>query len=120
MSPLPWLYGFLDLCLLCLLHEADDYGYGLIQRLEALGFGELPGGTIYPALLRLERQGLVTTRWQVSTSGPRRKYYSPTASGTALMTASIGEWAGFRDSVDRTVALASGLPATPHERDVAR
>ena len=58
-----WLHGFLDLCLLSLLHEGPDYGFALAQRLTSAGLGEIPGGTLYPALVRLEQQGLVEVSW---------------------------------------------------------
>ncbi|WP_460542346.1 PadR family transcriptional regulator [Glycomyces halotolerans] len=101
-----WLHGFLDLCLLCLLRERRDYGLGLGQRLAQTGFGEIPGGTLYPSLLRLEKQGLVRTDWETSTVGPRRKYYDLTAEGRAAAEARTAEWGAFRDAVDHVTALA--------------
>ncbi|MGL4744859.1 MAG: PadR family transcriptional regulator, partial [Dermatophilaceae bacterium] len=58
------LHGVLELSLLALLIAEEDYGYGLAQRLAIMGFGEVPGGTLYPALLRLGRDGLVDTSWR--------------------------------------------------------
>jgi PadR family transcriptional regulator PadR len=99
----PWLHGFLDLCLLAMLHERPDYGYGLAQRLAAAGVAEVPGGTLYPALLRLEQQGLAEPGWQPSDSGPRRKYYAVTPAGRALLATQMAEWRRFRDGVDSLV-----------------
>lgn len=95
-----WLHGFLDLCLLCLLAERRDYGRGLVERLAAAGFDEVPGGTLYPSLLRLEKQGLVRTEWEPSTSGPRRKYYELTAEGRNAVVERTQGWAGFRAAMD--------------------
>jgi PadR family transcriptional regulator len=98
--PRPWLHGFLDLCLLAMLRERADYGYGLSQRLAAAGVAEVPGGTLYPALLRLEQQGLAEPSWGPSESGPRRKYYAITDAGRATLESQAGEWRLFRDGVD--------------------
>lgn len=103
-----WLYGFLDLCLLNLLAQRRDYGLGLAQRLEAAGLGQVPGGTIYPALLRLESQGYVITEWEPSASGPRRKYFSLTAAGETAAAELRARWAEFRKGVELVVAARSG------------
>jgi PadR family transcriptional regulator PadR len=108
----PWLHGFLDLCLLAMLGERSDYGYGLSQRLAAAGVADVPGGTLYPALLRLEQQGLVEPSWAASDAGPRRKYYAVTASGRAALAEQAADWRRFRDGVDALVS-ASALPAAP-------
>lgn len=101
MGPTPqWLHGFLDLCLLALLDERRDYGYGLSQRLSAAGVAEVPGGTLYPALLRLEQQGLVEASWVASETGPRRKYYALTPAGRSWLADLAGAWRRFRDGVD--------------------
>lgn len=106
MTPRPWLHGFLDLCLLAMLRERADYGYGLSQRLAAAGVADIPGGTLYPALLRLEQQGLAVPSWQPSESGPRRKYYAITPAGIEVLTEQAGEWRRFRDGVDSLVVTA--------------
>ncbi|GAA2143859.1 PadR family transcriptional regulator [Glycomyces algeriensis] len=96
-----WLHGFLDLCLLCLLGERRDYGLGLAQRLAESGFGEIPGGTLYPSLLRLEKQGLVQADWVSSAVGPRRKYYRLTAEGRVAADERVAVWREFRQAMDR-------------------
>jgi PadR family transcriptional regulator PadR len=103
-----WLHGFLDVCLLCLLAERRDYGLGLTQRLEQAGFDEIPGGTLYPSLLRLEKQGLVETDWVPSATGPRRKYYELTSAGRDAVAERIGFWHQFRDVVD-SLAQRAGV-----------
>ena len=77
------LRGFLEPCLLALLEGGADYGLSLARRLSAAGLREIPGGSLYPALTRLERRGLVTTAIRPSTSGPARKYYELTSAGRA-------------------------------------
>ena len=108
ITPRPWLHGFLDLCLLAMLRERPDYGYGLAQRLAAAGVAEVPGGTLYPALLRLEQQGLAEPSWGPSESGPRRKYYAVTDAGRTVLDAQVAEWQRFRDGID--LLVAAGAP----------
>jgi PadR family transcriptional regulator len=110
----PWLHGFLDLCLLAMLRERPDYGYGLSQRLAAAGVADVPGGTLYPALLRLEQQGLAEPSWQPSESGPRRKYYAVTPAGRALLAAQVAEWHQFRDGIDTLVRAAAEVSGDDH------
>lgn len=107
-----WLHGLLDACLLSLLDESRDYGRGLVERLVRAGFDEVPGGTLYPALLRLETQGLVRTEKEPSTSGPPRKYYELTDDGRAAVRERRVAWRQFRTAVDAVV--------TPSEAAAAR
>ena len=112
----PWLHGFLDLCLLAMLGERSDYGYGLSQRLAASGVADVPGGTLYPALLRLEQQGLVEPRWASSESGPRRKYYDLTAAGRAALADQGADWRRFRDGIDALVSASVGASVEGERR----
>ncbi|RJF43901.1 PadR family transcriptional regulator [Actinomyces sp. 2119] len=84
--------GLLEPCLLSLLEAGPDYGLSLSQRLETSGIGPVPGGTLYPALLRLDRRGLVTTSWRPSPSGPARKYFELTPLGTSELAERRREW----------------------------
>ena len=73
--------GLLELCVLNLLLEGEQYGYDIIRKvLEVPGFG-ITEGTLYPLLSRLKMQGLVQTRLVESSSGPARKYYALTVKG---------------------------------------
>lgn len=102
-----WLHGFLDLTLLALLVDQRDYGRGLAERLATAGFDDVPGGTLYPSLLRLEKQGLVRTEWEPSASGPRRKYYELTAEGRRAASERTESWLGFRAAMDAVTALVT-------------
>lgn len=110
-----WLHGFLDVCLLCLLADRRDYGRGLAERLGAAGFDEVPGGTLYPALLRLEKQGLVRTEREASVSGPPRKYYELTESGRAAVLERRREWQQFKTAMDGVVVSPSPQTANTGE-----
>jgi PadR family transcriptional regulator PadR len=114
-----WLRGVLDLCLLALLADGEAYGYELARRLEALGFGPVPGGSLYPALLRRERLGHLRAEWRAGEGGPGRKYYVLTDAGRAALAREAEAWDAFAASVAaalepaRRVGPASeaGLPS---------
>ena len=102
-----WIHGFLDLCLLGILARGREYGRGLAAGLAEAGFGEIPGGTLYPALLRLEKQGFVRVTRVPSTLGPVRKYYELMPLGAEEASRRRGEWRSFRDAVERVVFEAT-------------
>ena len=90
-----WLKGVLDLCVLARLRSGEAYGYELAKWLEAAGFGEIKGGTLYPLLNRLERDRLVTTVWRMNDQGPDRKYYRITDRGQSELAAAGEAWSDF-------------------------
>jgi PadR family transcriptional regulator PadR len=97
------LKGVLGLLLLRLLAAREDYGYSLVLRLQEHGFAELAEGTVYPALTRLESQGLLEARLVRSTSGPARKYYRPTEAGLAELARAGRAWRDLAAAVARVV-----------------
>lgn len=97
-----WLRGVLDLCMLAVLHGGEAYGYQLAQALEQSGLGAIQGGTLYPALLRLERLGLVTSAWRERRTGPARRYYRLTPLGEETLQRAVADWRMF---VDRVAAV---------------
>jgi DNA-binding PadR family transcriptional regulator len=86
--------GHLDLLLLATLaHTGPAHGYAVIAALreQSTGTFDLPEGTVYPALHRLEEAGLITSRWD--TSAPRRRrVYTLTASGRQAQATKQHEW----------------------------
>ncbi len=91
--------GTLELCMLALLSKEERYGYEITQALnqgEGLGLSE---GTIYPLLTRLQREGLISSRWQESPAGPPRKYYCLTEQGRQSMESMADRW----DSLSKQV-----------------
>jgi PadR family transcriptional regulator, regulatory protein PadR len=103
------LRGHLDLLLLATLHKTGPaHGYAIIAALrgDSSGTFDLPEGTVYPALHRLERSGDVASDWN-STSGRRRRVYQLTPAGAAALRAKQSEWRMFV----RSVALVIGRPA---------
>jgi PadR family transcriptional regulator PadR len=93
--------GTVEYCVLALLRDRPRYGFDLVRTL-----GEADGlvtseGTIYPLLSRLRRDGLVTTAWHESPSGPPRRYYELTPAGHQALELFTGEWDRFTSAVDR-------------------
>lgn len=94
------LRGVLDLCLLAVIEEGPAYGYEMTKRLRARGLTIVGEGSIYPALARLEREGLVETYGAASNGGPPRKYYRPSEKGLRALTDGVSEWRAARDALD--------------------
>ena len=97
------LKGALGLLLLQLLSAQEDYGYAIVLRLQEHGFHDLAEGTVYPALTRLESQGLLAARLVRSSSGPARKYYRPTAAGLTELDRAGRMWHRLVTAVARIV-----------------
>ena len=93
--------GVLDLCVLSMLKESDQYGYELANTLSELI--QISDGTVYPILRKLAMDGMVTTYLQESQSGPPRKYYKLTGLGRKTLTALLEEWLTFSRSVNQIV-----------------
>jgi PadR family transcriptional regulator PadR len=93
------LKGVLPLLLLRLVGEADDYGYSLVLRLHERGLTELTEGTVYPALSRLESRGLLGSRLVPSLSGPARKYYELTPTGSEELARGVSAWQSLAGTV---------------------
>lgn len=102
------LKGLLSLLLLALLAERDDYGYSLVERLRAGGLDDVAEGTVYPALARLERGGLVATHLVPSDRGPARKYYRPSEGGLTELGARIEAWNNLSNLIEH---FTKGLPS---------
>lgn len=85
--------GHLDLMLLAVLSAGPMHGYGLVEELRrrSLGSLELPEGTVYPALYRLERQGLIASYW-ASEAPRRRRVYRLRAAGRAALRRKRESW----------------------------
>ena len=91
------LKGNLDLLLMSVLSHGPRHGYAVITALteRSAGAFDLPEGTIYPALHRLEKRGLVDSDWATK-GGRRRRVYALTAVGRRELAAERTEWEGFR------------------------
>jgi PadR family transcriptional regulator, regulatory protein PadR len=100
------LKGHLDLLLLAILADGPAHGYAVIESLRSRSNGlfDLPEGTIYPALHRLENQGLLQSTWSEDT--PRRKrIYQLTPKGQQALVSRQKEWKQFSKAVNGMVGL---------------
>lgn len=98
------LKGHLDLLLLVVLEKGPAHGYAVIEslRLRSGGLFDLPEGTIYPALHRLEHQGLLHSRWQEG-SGHRKRVYQLTPRGEQALAKRQVEWRKFSKAINATI-----------------
>ncbi|MGX6962158.1 PadR family transcriptional regulator [Vagococcus xieshaowenii] len=95
------LKGVLDGCVLAIIAEEEIYGYELVQRLKAAGFQTIIGGTIYPLLQKLEKNGLINGEMKKSPEGPDRKYFTITTEGQAYLSGFKNQWQELVEKVDR-------------------
>lgn len=95
------LKGILEGCILAVISERPTYGYELSVRLTEKGLHSVSEGSIYPILLRLQKDKWITGRMEKSPAGPNRKYYSLTADGEEALLAFRHEWEGLKIPVDR-------------------
>jgi DNA-binding PadR family transcriptional regulator len=98
------LKGHLDALIMAVLADGPLHGYAVVEELKQRSSGAfvLPEGTVYPALHRLERAGLLTSRW--SAEARRRRVYRLTARGKRELRHKRGEWRAFVRAVDAVLA----------------
>lgn len=105
------LPGTLDMLILKAVSLKPLHGYGVLQRIKQIS-GEaldIPQGSLYPALYRLEHQGLIAAEWGQSDNNRRAKYYTLTAGGRKRLKEETADWNRL------ATAIASALKATPEE-----
>lgn len=102
------LKGHLDMLLLAAVRGEPSHGYAIAERLRSLSDGafDLPEGTLYPALHRLERAGLLASRWS-EVNGRRRRVYSLTRKGDRALVERQDEWRDFSRAVEAVVGGAA-------------
>lgn len=88
------LQGTLDMLVLRALQLEPMHGWGITERIEQWSQSvlQLGQGTLYPALYRLERQGLITSEWQVTANNRRARYYSLTPQGRRRLNQELADW----------------------------
>jgi transcriptional regulator len=103
------LKGHLDMIVLAALAAGPAHGYGIIQEIRSRSDGafDLPEGTVYPVLHRLEKAGLLSSRWTNGTSGRKRRVYSLTRRGNLALADQRAVWDRFAAAVRRLL----GKPA---------
>lgn len=91
--------GMLEFCVLLLLRQGDAYASEMIGRLKNAHLIVMEG-TLYPLLTRLKNDGLLSYRWEESTQGPPRKYYSITPLGHSVLEQLTLSWNDIARSVN--------------------
>ncbi|MCQ2180592.1 MAG: PadR family transcriptional regulator [Bacteroidales bacterium] len=91
--------GVLEYCILLVLQKGDEYPSSIIQKLKDADLIVVEG-TLYPLLVRLKNQGFLSYRWEESTQGPPRKYYSITPSGRVQLQELDASWKELTQSID--------------------
>jgi PadR family transcriptional regulator, regulatory protein PadR len=95
------LKGHLDMIVLAALSAGPAHGYAVIEAIKRRSGRkfDLPEGTIYPALHRLEEAGLLASRWTTADSGRRRRVYSLTKRGNRALAEQRAVWEQFSDAI---------------------
>jgi PadR family transcriptional regulator PadR len=103
------LKGNTESVLLALLELEPMYGYQIVKEVgqRSSGYFEFKEGTLYPALHRLERAGLVEGRWQDNANSIRRRYYQITAKGLQALVDRLQEWQRFSHAMN-SIMLTKG------------
>ena len=107
------LHGALDLMVLRTLNTLGPlHGYGLARRIEQVSEGllSLNQGTLYPALLRLEPRGLISSKWGLSENNRRARFYNLTRRGTQQLAAETARWEQLSGILARFLAPRLDLP----------
>lgn len=91
--------GVLEYSILLVLQKGDEYPSSIIQKLKDADLIVVEG-TLYPLLVRLKNQGFLNYRWEESTQGPPRKYYSITPSGRVQLQELDASWKELTQSID--------------------
>ena len=105
------LPGTLDMLILKAVSLKPLHGYGVLQRIQQISGDalEIPQGSLYPALYRLEHQELIAAEWGVSDNNRRAKYYTLTAAGRRRLREETAGWNRLAS------AMAAALNTTPEE-----
>ena len=96
------LRGSLDLLVLKTLSLAPMHGWGISQRVQQMSNGvlEVNQGSLYPALQRLEKNGLVTSDWDTTDNNRQARYYRLTATGRRALGVELESWRRFSGGLD--------------------
>lgn len=102
------LPGNLDLVILKAISMGDVHGYGVLLRIQSISNGAIlvQQGALYPALYRLEHQGLIASEWGVSDNNRRAKFYSLTTLGAREFAQQQTNWARLTDAISLALAAA--------------
>jgi PadR family transcriptional regulator len=99
------LQGTLDMLVLKALQLEPMHGWGITERIEQWSESvlQLGQGTLYPALYRLERQGLIQSAWKATENNRRARYYSLTRSGRRQLNDELAQWRRMSRAVNQVL-----------------
>ncbi len=102
------LRGSLDLLILKTLSLAPMHGWGISQRVQQISRGvlEVNQGSLYPALQRLEKDGLVTSDWDTTDNNRRARYYRLTATGRRALGVELESWSRFAAGLEAVLRVS--------------
>lgn len=102
--------GTLDLLILKIVALGPLHGYGIAQRLQQVSRDvvQVPQGSLYPALHRLENRGLLAAEWQETESGREAKFYRLTRKGRAQLAAETASWERLAEAVALILRMSEG------------
>ena len=102
------LRGSLDLLILKTLSLAPMHGWGINQRVQQISKGvlEVNQGSLYPALQRLEKDGLVTSDWDTTDNNRRARYYRLTATGRRAFGVQLESWRRFAAGLEAVLRVS--------------
>ena len=98
--------GVLEFCILSILRDGEAYTSDILDALKEAKMLVVEG-TIYPLLTRLKNAGLLSYRWEESTSGPPRKYYELTETGKLFLKELNNTWDELQDAVNTVISVKS-------------
>ena len=104
-DPVAVRQGTLDMLILKALSLEANHGWGIGERIKQISRDalQLPQGSLYPALHRLEGRGLLASEWRPSEDNRNAKYYRLTAAGRKVLEAERAEWQRFMVAVQRVM-----------------
>jgi PadR family transcriptional regulator PadR len=105
--PSDLVQGTLDLLLLKVIALGPLHGWAIAQRLKQVSGDvlQVSEGSLYPALHKLEQEGWLTARWQVSDTGRRAKFYTLSRAGRRVLDQETADWERLSGAISRVVRL---------------
>jgi PadR family transcriptional regulator, regulatory protein PadR len=102
--------GTLDLLILQVVAAGAIHGYGIAQRLQLISrdMVQVPQGSLYPALHRLENRGLLIAEWDTSDTGRESKFYRLTAKGRRQLKEEAASWLRLTEAIGLILKTAGG------------
>jgi transcriptional regulator len=104
------LQGTLDMLVLRAVQLEPMHGWGIAERLDQWSerVFQLGQGTLYPALYRLERQGLIRSEWRTTENNRRARYYSLTPAGRRHLVTELASWQRLQRAIDLVLNASLG------------